>query len=363
MKEIDENSFDDNENSIKGKEITNNSIDNYRYIIQNKPTFLIHINKYNFETNININNYSFLKINQMIRAFPEENLVFICNQKILYTPRSSITDSRPSRNSKISSSSSRNHSSSVSSNFLRNNNNNNKKNLKEEIINTDIIDNNQNDNLNIDHLNNNNTKNDRIDDDEIIEHMRNMDQLRYKSEETKILKKENIINIHNSFKKCVIFKWIFHFYLTVGIIIFLHYLTFIFSKYNESYYKWLCIILVISLTYVGYFGIKYQKINFDEKDFFFLGINLFWTNFIIFILTIFTMACLFYGGGQFLFIKSQGILGYFIVLIYLITIVVQAIYVIYYDVIIEVISSEEINNNNINKYNKNDINIQLVDVN
>jgi hypothetical protein len=376
MKEIDENSSESDRNSLRDKKVTNNSVDKFRYIIQNKNDFLIRINKYNFEQiNININNYSFLKINQMMKSFPEENVVFICDKKVLYTPRSSYTSSRPSKQSKSSSgsasgSSSKNVSSSSSFNSSRNNNITKNKNLKEEIINTDIpkqkkeFNSNLNNNLNIGTLNNKktNTNIDKMDDDELIQHMRNIDKLKLNSEETKIIKKQNITSIHNSYKKFIIFKWIFHFYLIVGIILFLHYLTFIYSKYNESVYKWLCIILVILLLYVGFFGIKNQ--NLDEKYLFFFGLNLFRTNFIVFIITIINLIALLLAGGQFLFIKSQGIMGYLIVFIYLLTIFVQAIYVIYYDIIIEVVSLENSDNNKIIEgVNKNYLTIQLIDVN
>ena len=348
MKENNENSFDD-DYSIKDKEITNNSINNFRYILENKNDFSIHINKFKHEY-IPIKSYSFLKINQMIESFPEENIVFIFDKKVLYTPRTSSRFSRNSLNN-------RSNSSSFSSSFKKPN----LKNLKEEIINTDIINpkineqinNDINENINIDSHNNNNNNNQ--DDVNFKNNIQNIQKARSNSSDFD-MQKNKTIN-----KRFLIYKWIYHYYIIVALIILLHYITFIYSEYNESFYKWVCVLLVVSLLFVGYFSLRNRNSN--DRSLFFNGDNLFWTHFFIFVLTIVSLAGLVSAGGKFKFIESQKIIGYLMIAVYLITLVIEAIYVIYYDVIIEVITWERINNNkSIDEFNKNALNIQLVDV-
>ena len=347
MKEINERSFSE-ECSVKEMDITKNSILQFRKVLENKDYYTINLNKFDPEY-INIKSESFLKIIQMMQSYPEENIVFIFNNKVLYTPRDSLRLSKSSIDN--------NNNSSFSSSFKKEN----MKHIKEEIINTDII------NPKIDNIiNNNNNDNNNIKENilfetnnkEDIEYMKNLKNMQNMNKN--ILpdaEKEEIINRN---KKFIIFKWIFHFYLIIGIIILLHYLTFIFSEYNDYYYKWVCIALIISLIYVGGYGIKYTIPN--NQTFIFSERNLFRTNFFIFILTMISLIGLIMVGGNLQFIKDQGFIGYLIVLIYIITIIIEAIYAIYYDIIIEEISLEKINSNN-RDFNKNDLNIQLVDVN
>ena len=343
MKEINERSFSE-ENSVKEMDMSYNKIIQFRTVLQNKDNVSIHFNKFD-PLYISIKSYSFLKIIQMMESYPEDNIVFLYNNKILYTPRDSLRLSKSSINK---------NNSSFSSSFKKEN----MKHIKEEIINTDItpekdniINNNNNNNLNENIIfENNKTKED-------IEYMNNLKNMQ-KMNNTKIpdVEKEEIINRN---KKFIIFKWIFHFYLIVGILILLHFITFCVSPYNDYYYKWVCPALIISLIYVGFSGIKNRIPN--EQNFILCKRNFFKTNFIIFILTIISFIALVSVGGYFQLIKEQGILGYLIVIIYIITLIIEAIYAIYYDVIIEEILLEK-QNNNIGDFNKNNLNIQLVDV-
>ena len=93
------------------------------------------------------------------------------------------------------------------------------------------------------------------------------------------------------------------------------------------------------------------------------GNNLFKINFFIFAITIISFVGLGLVGNYFNFIKGQGIIGYLIGLIYIVTLIVEALYIIYYDVIIDIISFEKIKNDNNGDITKNNLNIQLVDVN
>ena len=55
----------------------------------------------------------------------------------------------------------------------------------------------------------------------------------------------------------VLFKWLYHFYIILSILTFCHYLTFIFSEYTYAIFsKLIVIILILSLAFVGYIGIK-----------------------------------------------------------------------------------------------------------
>lgn len=354
MKEKNESSFSD-DCSVKNMEVKNNNIEQFKNVLENKEYFTVKLTK-SKSVNININNYSFFIINQMMQTHPVENIFFLFNKQKFYTPRESFRLSKSSINR------SRNSNSSFSSSF-KEDNMNNMNNLKEEIINTDIqtpnidniinYNNNKNDinkNINLDSNDNNNNNEDKI-------FLLNMKNIQNRNNSGTANKKNNKNN-----RKFIIFKWLFHFYLIVGIIILLHYITFIFSKYNEYFYKWICIILILSLLYIGIIGIKNRLSN--EKNILLDGDNLFWTNFFILILTMINFISLVLIGGNFVFIQYQGIIGYLMSLIYIVAIIVEAIYVIYYDVIIEELSWEKLNNNNIkDKFNKNNLNIQLMDVN
>ena len=347
MKERDDSSFS-GDYSLKDIEITNNDVEKFRIILGSKDFVSIHINALN-PIFINIKIHSFLKINQLIQTYPEENIVFMCNKQVLYTPSTSLRISRSSLNC------SRNRNSSFTDSFK---NEHVMKHIKEEIINTDIQKPSVHEKIifstpiNIQssiekEANNNNNNNN---NDIFMKNIKNYKK--YKNE-----------NDDQSKRKFIVFKWIYHFYLIVGIIILLHYISFINSEYynNSSLYKWICILLIISLLYVGYIGIKNKNSN--EQNFLLKGNNLFKINFFIFAITIISFVGLGLVGNYFNFIKGQGIIGYLIGLIYIVALIVEALYIIYYDVIIDIISFEKIKDDNNGDIAKNNLNIQLVDVN
>jgi len=365
MNEKDLSSISD-DNSLKDIDITINEADQFRNILINRDFVTIHINSL-IPNYININNHSFVKINKLLQSYPEDNVVFLYNKKVLVTATNSFRLSRNSMNC------SRNNNSSLSDSF-----NNEKlkhvRTTREEIINTDIRNPKPNNKIfekilfkspiNIQssiekevirEKNGKNTNNNKDDNVILNNNMKNLQ----KFNNNNMLKNNN----KNSDRKVgnknlIIFKWLYHFYLIVGICLLLHYISFIFSEYNSFFYKFICFLLIICLIYIGYIGIKNENSN--NQNIFFNGDNIFWTNFFIFILTIISFIGLAIIGGYFEFIKSQGFFGYLICLIYIITLIVEAIYVIYYDVIIEEIFWEKTNNS---ENNKNNLNIQLVDVN
>ena len=314
--------------SINDKQITNNSIIQYRNLLENKDYVTISIKKY-FKLYINITTFSFIKINQMIESYPEENIVFICNQKILYTPRDSSNFSRLSQSSINS-----NRSSLISGSDLK------KGKIKEEIINTDI------------------KTTPEIPKKIDINHNNNSNNLRNTN------KKNNNTDINNGInnKKFLIFKWIFHFYFIIGLIILIDYISFFFSHYKDYNYKWFSLMLIISLIFIGYTGIK--KRNSYEQKSIFNDRNLFWAHLIIFSLTIVSFFQLIKIGGFFEFIKQQGIIGYLIVFIYLLALIVEGIMIIFYDVIIRQLENEKIyNSNKIEESNRNNLGRNLLDIN
>ena len=342
MKENNEISFSE-DYSIKNMNITNNEILQLRNILldQNK---IISINLKHKKSYINIKSYSFSKINQLMASYPEENVAFLMDKKILFTPRNSLGLSKSSIHS-FNDNQENNSFSSSSFKFHT------KKKIQEEIINTDKK-------PNIDEIininNENNDNNDEIENTEFIKNLKNMQKLQ------SISKNNNIKNNNNN-RKLVIFKWIFHFYLISGIILCLHYLSFIFSKYNNYFYKWIGILLILSLIYVGYIGIKYGHTNI--KYFILNGDNLFWTNFSLLILTILSLIAICLIGVDFEFINNQGFIGYLIVIIYIIIIFVESIYILYFDRIIEQISWDNVKKDDINAANKSDnLQIQLIDI-
>ena len=225
MEENDDLSYNE-EYSIKNKEITNDSLDQFRYVLENKEYLYICLDQNN-HIYITINNHSFLKINQMIKSYPEENVVFIFDKNAISSSHNNHRLSRISIKS-------------------------NKR--KEEIINTEIV------NPNIyNQINNSYSQYIYIDtsnnDNQNIQYLRN----------NSMGEMQNSTNTIYNTKKYLIFKWIFHFYLIVGFIIFIHFLSFIFYIHNESFYKWVCILLIISLFYVGLCGIKNKNSN--ERNF------------------------------------------------------------------------------------------------
>jgi len=352
MKEKEENSFID-DFSMKEMDISKTSqADKYRQILGSKQFFKIHINKlYSNSIYINMNINSYSKINQMCGAYPEEYICFMINKIELYTPSVS------NKFSQVSIISNKEEDSSFSNIKLTNSN---RKSVKEEIINTDIKKSNT---TNFSKLSKLYSLNNEEDIDKIENEMNDIFSNNSNNENKGALLKNKISNVKTSVdKKLVLFKWLYHYYIILSILIFLHYITFIFSDYNYViFYKWIAIVLIIFLAYVGYIGIKYK----DEKAplFIFNGNYLFWIHFLILILTILSFSSLLIAGGHFKFLSSQGILGYLISFIYIISLIIEGIYTLYYDVIIEEINFEKaINNKNIiNGYIDNKLNIQLTE--
>jgi len=368
MKEKEEISYglDD---SLKEMNITNTNIDKFRQILDTKENVRVNINKLE-PIYININLSSYYKIIQMFESYPEENICFLFNKTELFTPKESFHFSRSSKSSIINN---KEDDSSFSDIKLQSSN---KKSLKEEIINTDILKSNtiagtSNINKILTFSNEENIDNIKIENEIMANNIKNM-QLFSTNEKT--IKnnentKTNTLKIKKEIKtsadkKLVAFKWLYHYYIILSIIIFCHYTTFIFSDYNyANFYKFIAILLIISLAFVGYIGIKYK---YTKAPFFIFNgeNNLFWVHFVILILTIFSFSALLTAGGNFNFISSQGILGYLISFIYLISLIIEAIYTLYYDVIIEEINWDRNNNkvSKINEYIDNKLNIQLTDI-
>ena len=341
MKEIDENSFDDEENSLKNKMITKNSINEFISVLNSKKYFYVQITELK-QTYIILEKYSFEKINEMLEASPEENVVFIYDKKVAYSPKQSLRLSK--RSIKRSSIQRSSKNSSFSSSYK----NEKMKNLNEAIINTDInepnIDTNINNNVNLDE----NIKTETPDNNN------NQEEYIFNNNRNNSIGRVNKNSNNSINNKCTLYKWIFHFYLIIGIIIFIHFLAFIFSKNIDSAYKWVSFLLFISLLYLGYSGLKNK--NGNEKNFLFNGNNLLWINYGVLISTIFCLVCLFS-------LENKDIFDNLMILIYFTTIIIEAIYILYYDVIKKVIFMDIIDNNkHFEEYNKNSLSIQLMDV-
>lgn len=344
MKEKDENF------SIKEKEINFDNVEEFRQVLKNKDQFTIHLT--NFESiKININKVSYSKINKMLQTNPEENIHFYFNNKALKNSRNSLSKSFIYRN--------RNSDSSFSSSLTIENDNNTKK----EEINMDIkspkidkVKNNSNIILN-DNLLFESDENNNENDEYIKNNNKNIKKLITSNNSEKNSPNQELDSNNRRF---IIFKWIFHFYLIFGIIIFFHYISFIFSKYNTYSYKWICILLIIILIYIGYIGIK----NRISNDNYLLDKNrLLWANVLIFILTMINLIELALIGGNFKFINEQGIIGYLMIIIYIMALFVEVVFVMYYDIIIKEITLERFDKYSIEEINKNNLNIQLVDSN
>ena len=345
MKEKDENSSDNF--SVKDKEISLEKIEEFRQVLKNKDHFSIHFTK--FESNsIDINYYSYSKINKMIQTNPEENIAFYFKNKKLKNSRNSL-----SKNS-INNFRNRNSDSSFSSSLTIENENN----MEKEKIKTDIksqkkdniINNNQN--FLIESNENNNET-----DEYAKTNIKDIQKLNINNNSEK---KQQNQEINTDNRRFIIFKWIFHFYLIFGIFLFFHYISFIFSKYNDYLYKWVCILLIIVLIYIGYAGIKNRISN---DNYLLEGNILLWINVLIFILTIINLIELALIGGNFKFINEQGILGYLMVIIYLIAFIIEVVFILYYDIIIKEITLERFDKYSIEDINKNNFNIQLIDSN
>ena len=346
MKEKDENSSSDNY-SKKEKEITYDNIEQFIQILNKKDHFSVHLT--NFESiKININNSSFTKINKMLQTNPEENIVFYFKNKKLQNSQNNLSRSFRERNS----------DSSFSSSLTIENDNN----IKKEKINADKksqkIDNIISGNNNI--LNDNflNEYDENINENYEFTKNNNKSIQNFINNHSEKNTQNLEININN--RRFIIFKWIFHFYLIFGIILFIHYISFIFSKYNTYSYKSLCILLIIALISIGYLGIK----NRISNDNYLLDKNrLLWANILIFILTMINLIELALIGRNFKFIKEQGIIGYLMIIIYLMALFIEVVFIMYYDIIIKEITLERFDKYSIEEINQNNLNIQLVDSN
>ena len=378
MKENDENSYSD-ENQTEQLNITSNNINIYREILNSREYLKINFNlkRSNISDNININISSYISIIQMFQEYPEKYIKFIFKEEKFFASNKSLNFSNS--NSTIN-------NKEDESSFLQSSK---KKMLKEELIDTDIMKSNTFAGNNNNFLNLNNEENidnnKKEEEEEIIKNnIKNM-QLFSTNPNTNIdtntnvntninniksiLKTKNIKNIKNinkttADKKLVLFKWIYHFYIILSIIIFIHYLTYIFSEYNyTNFYKISSLTLIICLALVGYIEIKYKYVQ--VPYFIFQGKYLFWLHFLILVLTILSFSGFLLTGGKFKFINSQGLFGYIIGLIYIISLFIESYYCLYYDVIIEEINWDRNNNNNnkMNDYIENNLNIQLTEIN
>jgi hypothetical protein len=220
--------------------------------------------------------------------------------------------------------------------------------LKEEIINTDIIDNEDDDFKMKKEVNFN--RND---------FLKNSSQKTRDNNSNNLPNVENIkkINISNEFNCLNLYKWIYHLYLITGIILFIHYIIIMILNSGEYYfYKLISLILIIIMTFTGYLGIQALSQNINEKYFCLAGYNQFFTNFFIFVITILCFICYLSIGRYFGFIESQKIFGYLTVILYLALIIIEAIYLIYFDIIYQ-------NQKNNEGLRQSSLNFQLVELN
>ena len=361
MKEKDEDSY--SEDCVTNQlDVTSNNVDKFRQILDSKEQVTININ-HPFQLYININIISYLKIIQMLELYPEERILFLVNEKKFYSQKSMIKFSESDNNS--SNLSDKEENSSFNTIKLKNMK---KKKLKEEIINTDIIKPKTfNSPFNINFItvgNEENIDNIQIENEIMINNIKNMQLFSHNPNGNKITNTKIPKKIKTSAdKKLVLFKWLYHFYIILSIIIFFHLFTLIFSKYDYAkYYKVFSLLLIASLAVVGYVGIKYKYTK--PPIFIFNGRYLFWVHFFILVLTILNFTSLLLAGGQLKLIKTQGFLGYFMSFIYLISLFIESIYTLYYDVIIEEINWDRNNHNTnkINDYINNQLNIQLTEI-
>lgn len=326
--ENDNNNDNSNIYSIKDIKIHHEIFPLFRKVIDSKDYFSIYIYRTS-EIYIYIHKYSFFKISQMINAYPEENIVFKFHHKILLTPH------------EISKISIYSNSSSLSNSII--------------FENIEDIDKTIDKKIDKEPMNNK------------IENYNSFENKKYTTNRTNLNNKDIFIDkkvknnssISNIIKrKLFLFKWIYHFYLISGIVIFFHYISFIVSEYNYiSFYKYMCIILIICLLYIGYSGVK--NLNFKSRNYNYIKNDLFWINFIILILTMITFIGLGLVGRHFQFVRKQGLIGYLIFIFYLALIIVEAIYILYFDIINnEIYYICPLNDNKINE-----LSIQLYNIN
>jgi hypothetical protein len=312
MKEKEnDNSIHDNNNSINEIKIGHDNMIELREIINTKKNFIIYINKSHLAY-IDFHQKSFKKINQMINSQSEEYVIF------LYSHRKTIFSS-PYCSSKFS-----------------------RKNISIGGNNSSSL----SDHSGFDGLY-------RITEDF---HKNQKDRNNYYSKNN-LTKK--IITSFNNLDRYFFYKWIYHIYLIIGIILFLHYITFIFSEYNNcDFYKLIGFLFIIYLIFFGYLGIKNKYSNFNINDYVYIRNYLFWLHFLILIMSMISLIALGLIGNKFTFVKRQGIFGFLIILIYITIIIIEIIYIFHFDIINKKIFLST-SNNDISKISE--LSIQLFD--
>ena len=339
MRERDSLTSKDDDFEIQNLHIDQAEIEKYRQIIKNREYFSIHLNKL-LPSYININKYSYLKINFMNQTFPEENINFLYEEKVFYTPRNSFRISSGSSNSissvrKSISSKNTEELESFLHQYIPDKENQANGKIKK--------------NHNIFLENNISTEPGNIDSKNIANNIM--------SKEISEDINQRLINK----KKFRFYKYLYHFYFCDSLVILVHLITFIFSSSygNISIFLCSCILLIISMLFIGYKGLfeisknnnmRYTKLN----NIFFNNKNFFWTNFVIFFLSIITFISLVFGHKK--FITSQSIIGFLFVLVYLITLFVEIIFLLYFDIINRDVLAEVGTNQN---YYINEMNINL----
>ena len=328
MRERDSLGSKDDEFEIQNLQINQIEIEKYRQIIKNHENFIIRLNKL-LPTDININKFSFLKINFMNQTFPEETINFIYQEKIFFTPRNSFRISNSSSNT-ISSV----RKSVSSKNTVE----------LERFLNLYIPDKETSSKIKHKYTKSEFFENDFPTEPEITDSKIIVDNIMHKEISENINKK--LINK----KKFDLYNYLYHFYFYDSLIFLIHLITFIFSSHgNYSIFFWSCILLIISMLFIGYKGVfeinKNKNMKYTNKNnMFFNNKNLFWINFVIFCFTIITFISLVFGHQK--FILNQSVIGFLFVLVYLLTIFFEIILLLYFDIISKDILSEIGNNQN-----------------
>ena len=305
----DENSINDN-NSINEIKINHNNMIELRKVINIKNNFIVYVNNVHL-TYIDFHQKSFNKINHMIHCNPEDYIVFLySHRKTIFTP--------PYCSSKFS-----------------------RKNITISGDNSSSL----SDHSGLDNL------------------YRIKEGIQRESKKNNNNRNNNFINIikntYNNLKRNYFYKWIYHIYLLTGIILFLHYITFIFSEYNNyEFYKLIGFLFIIYLIFLGYIGIKNRYFDLNMHEYLYIRNYLFWLHFFILILSMISFIGLVLIGDKFKFIKSQGIFGFLIAVIYSAIIIIEIIYIFYFDIINKKIFTNS-SNNEITKISE--LSLQLFD--
>ena len=234
--------FSDN-NQTEQLDISSNYINIYREILNSREYLKINFNN-NFD-NININLSSYLSIIQMLQEYPESYIKFIFKEEKFFASNKVLNFSN--------SNSSIHNIKEDDYNYLQSSN---KKILEEELIDTDIMKsntfagkNNNFLNLNNEENNDNNNNNKKEEEEIMTNNIKNMQLFSTNQNidaninintnidtntniNTKINNKKSILKTKNAKnmnkttvdKKLVLFKWIYHFYIILSIIILIHYL-------------------------------------------------------------------------------------------------------------------------------------------